>query len=318
MRVSSSIRTARQAEERVPRLANVVYHNKLGSQLQRVQRLQKLAGQVARLLQADVAQAERAAMLAKADLLTDMVGEFPELQGIMAVTMRATTAKPGVAAAIEQHYFRRPRAAHCRRKRWQSASRSPTSSTRSPASSASGSRQRDKDPFGLRRRHSRGAHSRGEIAGARLLELLTLARDTSGGVVADSVAQDLHGFMLERLKPYLRDKLFEATKSMPLCRSTDALRPGVAAPQGLQAFRALPQAEALAAQQAHPQYPETGGGTAATMVNPALLREPASNSSPKKLRRCVPRFSRCSVPATMPQRLSIGVAAPAVTSSSTR
>ncbi|HSW53288.1 MAG TPA: glycine--tRNA ligase subunit beta, partial [Sulfuricaulis sp.] len=69
--------------DRLPRLANVVYHNKLGSQLERVQRLEKLAGRIAQLLKADRAHAERAAQLCKADLLTEMVGEFPELQGIM-------------------------------------------------------------------------------------------------------------------------------------------------------------------------------------------------------------------------------------------
>ena len=70
-------------ETRVPRLAAVVYHNKLGSQLERVQRIQKLASAIAEKLGANTEQAERAAWLCKADLLTDMVGEFPELQGTM-------------------------------------------------------------------------------------------------------------------------------------------------------------------------------------------------------------------------------------------
>ena len=61
----------------------MVYHNKLGTQVQRVERIATLAGAIARLLGADKADAELAARLAKADLLTDMVGEFPELQGIM-------------------------------------------------------------------------------------------------------------------------------------------------------------------------------------------------------------------------------------------
>src|SRR4051794_4434940 len=68
-------------ESRVPQLAKVVYHRKLGSQLERVERIQLLAGSFARALKADFSLAERAAWLAKADLLTGMVGEFPELQG---------------------------------------------------------------------------------------------------------------------------------------------------------------------------------------------------------------------------------------------
>ena len=70
-------------DSRVPRLANVVYHNKLGSQLERVQRLEKLAVAIAEQIGSDVRLAERAARLCKADLLTEMVGEFPELQGFM-------------------------------------------------------------------------------------------------------------------------------------------------------------------------------------------------------------------------------------------
>ena len=70
-------------EARVPRLANVVHHNKLGSQLERVERIQLLAGWIARKLGSEVALAERAAWLSKADLISGMVGEFPELQGAM-------------------------------------------------------------------------------------------------------------------------------------------------------------------------------------------------------------------------------------------
>ncbi len=95
-------------EERIPLLAKVVYHNKLGSQLDRVQRVKLLAGKIARVLGADALQAERAAELAKADLLTGMVGEFPELQGIMGRYYALHDKEPAaVADAIEAHY--RPR-----------------------------------------------------------------------------------------------------------------------------------------------------------------------------------------------------------------
>jgi glycyl-tRNA synthetase beta chain len=95
-------------EARVPELARVVYHSKLGTQLERVQRLQLLAGRIARELKADAILAERAAWLAKADLLTGMVGEFPELQGIMGRYYALHDGEPHqVADAIEAHY--RPR-----------------------------------------------------------------------------------------------------------------------------------------------------------------------------------------------------------------
>jgi glycyl-tRNA synthetase beta chain len=95
-------------ETRVPQLGKVVYHNKLGSQLERVQRVKLLAGKIARVLGADALQAERAAELAKADLLTGMVGEFPELQGVMGRYYALHDGEPqAVADAIAQHYYPR-------------------------------------------------------------------------------------------------------------------------------------------------------------------------------------------------------------------
>jgi glycyl-tRNA synthetase beta chain len=95
-------------EERVPQLAKVVFHHKLGSQLDRVQRMKILAGIIARALGADDQLAERAAELSKADLLTGMVGEFPELQGVMGRYYAQQDGEPPeVAEAIAAHY--RPR-----------------------------------------------------------------------------------------------------------------------------------------------------------------------------------------------------------------
>ena len=86
-------------------LSNVVYHNKLGNQAQRVERVQKLAAYIATQLGANVVLAERAAQLAKADLLTDMVGEFPELQGIMgSYYARIDGEDEQVASAMTEHY----------------------------------------------------------------------------------------------------------------------------------------------------------------------------------------------------------------------
>ena len=98
-------------ETRVPGLGRVVYHNKLGTQLERVERIQLLAGKIARLIDADallVEHAQRAAWLAKADLLTGMVGEFPELQGIMGRYYARHDGEPDrVADAIAGHYLPR-------------------------------------------------------------------------------------------------------------------------------------------------------------------------------------------------------------------
>lgn len=92
----------------VPRLANVVYHNKLGSQLERIERLQNISANIAQLLNVDNDTAKRAAYLLKADLATEMVGEFPELQGIMGNYYAiASNETMEIANAIEQHYYPR-------------------------------------------------------------------------------------------------------------------------------------------------------------------------------------------------------------------
>lgn len=91
--------------DRVEALGRVTFHAKLGSQLERAHRLAALAGDLAPLLGADVAQATRAGLLAKADLSTGMVGEFPELQGVMGgYYARHDGEAEAVAEAIGSHY----------------------------------------------------------------------------------------------------------------------------------------------------------------------------------------------------------------------
>jgi glycyl-tRNA synthetase beta chain len=92
-------------EERAKKLAGIVFHEKLGTQAERVQRIAQLARELAPIVKADSAKAERAARLAKADLVTEMVGEFPELQGLMGKYYAlAEKIDPEIAAAIEEHY----------------------------------------------------------------------------------------------------------------------------------------------------------------------------------------------------------------------
>jgi len=92
-------------EARISRLGKVVYHNKLGTQLERVERVAQLASAIARALGADHVATGRAARLAKADLVTGMVGEFPELQGIMGRYYALHDGEPTeIANAIAEHY----------------------------------------------------------------------------------------------------------------------------------------------------------------------------------------------------------------------
>jgi len=268
-------------DARVPRLAQVVYHNKLGSQWDRVQRLVKLAGEIAHLLKTDAAGAERAAYLCKADLLTEMVGEFPELQGVMGHYYALHDGESAfVAGAVEQHYF--PRGAGGPLPAGPIALSVALADKLDTLAGIFGigfGPTGEKDPFGLRR---------AALGVVRILIEKQLPLDVRAlferaraqfpaGVVAESVAQDLYGFLLERLKPYLREHGFrpdeiDAVLSLNPTRLDQTLK----RLEALQAFRRLPEAEALAAANKRIRnILKQAGGAPAAGVDPALLREDA-------------------------------------------
>ncbi|MEH2512389.1 glycyl-tRNA synthetase beta chain [Nitrobacteraceae bacterium AZCC 1564] len=92
-------------EDRLPKFEQIVFHEKIGTQAERIARIEKLAAEIAPLVGADVEKTKRAAHLAKVDLLTEVVGEFPEVQGLMGkYYAQAAGEDPSVAAAIEDHY----------------------------------------------------------------------------------------------------------------------------------------------------------------------------------------------------------------------
>ena len=89
----------------MPKFDQIVFHEKLGTQAERIKRIERLAAEIAPLVGADVEKAKRAAHLAKADLLTEVVGEFPELQGLMGKYYALAQGEDAsVAAASEEHY----------------------------------------------------------------------------------------------------------------------------------------------------------------------------------------------------------------------
>jgi glycyl-tRNA synthetase beta chain len=92
-------------ENRLPKFTDIIFHEKLGTQAERIERIERLAAELAPLVGADVKKAKRAALLCKADLLTEMVGEFPELQGTMGKYYAQEQGEDeAVAHAIEDHY----------------------------------------------------------------------------------------------------------------------------------------------------------------------------------------------------------------------
>jgi glycyl-tRNA synthetase beta chain len=92
-------------EDRLVKFNDIVFHEKLGTQAKRIERIEKLAAELAPIVGADVEKVKRAARLAKADLLTEVVGEFPELQGLMGKYYALAQGEDAsVAAASEEHY----------------------------------------------------------------------------------------------------------------------------------------------------------------------------------------------------------------------
>lgn len=236
--------------DRMAKLGSVVYHNKLGTQLERTERVAKLAGAIATSLGADSAKAERAARLAKCDLVTDMVGEFPELQGTMGRYYALYDGEaPEVADAIAQHY--QPRfsgdelPAHPVSLAVALADKLETlAGLFSIGQEPTG----DKDPFALRR------HALGVI---RMLiekdlplavkDLVTLALAAFPQAQADS-ADKLTTYIFDRLVGYLREQGYSALE----VDAVVTVRPPrwgelplrLAA---VRAFAALPEADSLAA-----------------------------------------------------------------------
>jgi glycyl-tRNA synthetase beta chain len=92
-------------EDRLPKFEQIVFHEKLGTQAERITRIEALSGHVAGIIDADIAKTERAARLCKTDLLTEVVGEFPELQGLMGkYYAQAQGEDEAIAHACEDHY----------------------------------------------------------------------------------------------------------------------------------------------------------------------------------------------------------------------
>ena len=271
-------------ESRVAGLAKVVYHNKLGSQGERVERVRAIARAVGFQLGGDVlaARADRAARLAKADLVTDMVGEFPELQGIMGgYYARHDGEHEDVAFAVEDHY--KPRFAGDDLPRGQVGlvvALADKLETLVGMFGIGNLPTGDKDPFALRR-HALGVlRMLTEKALPLSLPSLVDAAYASFGDKLPEQGQAAKGallaFVYERLSGMLREQGFSAQE----VDAVVSVRPpwGEFGPRlaAVRAFTALPEAQALAAanKRIHnilrkaDAWPEG-------VVKPALLQEPA-------------------------------------------
>ena len=237
---------------RVEALERVVYHNKLGSQGARIRRLMKLSGAIAAQLGADAALAERAALLAKADLVTDMVGEFPELQGIMGRYYALHDGEDArVAEAIADHY--KPRFAGdvlAADNIGLAVALAERLDSLTGIFGIGAIPTGDKDPFALRRAALGVLRMLMEKAlPLDLMQLLELARSQfAAEEIAASVAVDVFQFMQDRLRVYLKDQNRAADQVEAVVAQAPTRIDRVPARlDAVAAFGALPEAAALAA-----------------------------------------------------------------------
>jgi glycyl-tRNA synthetase beta chain len=240
-------------EARVPELAKVVYHNKLGTTGERIERLSKLAGEIAALIGADPAKSKHAALLAKADLVTLMVGEFPELQGTMGRYYALNDGEPAdVAAACAEHY--QPRFAG-------DALPSPGVPTAvaladklETLAGLFGVGQvptGDKDPFALRR-HALGVirilvEQKPQVFVAELLKLATACFQKQYDDNPNSKTA-LYAFFYDRLPSYLRELGYETNEiDAVVDQNPRQLADLVERLAAVREFAKLPEAQSLSA-----------------------------------------------------------------------
>jgi glycyl-tRNA synthetase beta chain len=269
--------------DRVQGLANVVYHNKLGTQAERTERVKALAVGIAALLNADTTLAARGALLAKADLLTDMVGEFPELQGVMGTYYaRHDGEHEEVALTASEHY--QPRFA---------GDALPSTQTGTVVALADKLETLvgiwgiglqptgDKDPFALRR-HALGV-LRMMVEKRLPLPLSALLRDAAqqfaGNANFKDATTDVAGFMFDRLRGLLRERGYAQNEiEAVVAQQPDRLDNVAERLDAVRAFAALPEAESLAAANKRIAniLKKTDGATGS--VQPALLKELAEEN----------------------------------------
>jgi glycyl-tRNA synthetase beta chain len=280
-------------ESRVEGLSKVVYHNKLGTQGERMARVCAIAKAIGQQVGGDAlaAQAEQAARLAKTDLLTDMVGEFPELQGIMGgYYARHDGLSSDVAEAIEDHY--KPRFAGDELPRNNVGlvvALADKLETLVGMFGIGNVPTGDKDPFALRR------HALGVIrmliekdVALGLPELLALSAPVFGDKITGG-ADALIDFIYDRLSGSLREQGFSAQE----VDAVMALRPARLGQvnqrlSAVRAFAALPESPALAAANKRIGNILKKAGEVDAHVNPALLQEDAEKGLYAVMQKLLP------------------------------
>ena len=296
-------------ESRIPDLAKVIYHNQLGNQLQRSERVRALANEIASSLnqagsQLKLQEVDRAAQLAKADLLTEMVGEFPELQGVMGrYYALANHEAPDVAAACYEHYL--PRYAG------DSLPQTLVGTVLAIADKLETiigiwgvglAPTGDKDPYALRR------HALGicrllleKNLPLNLMQLIGLAKQQFSNLALKVEIDEevIYQFILDRLKAYLKDQVIEgaafssAEIDAVLSTHPNRINDLIARLLAIRAFNQLPQANSLAsANKRISNILKKVEGKPNTDINPSLLSIAAEQNLYAALTELQPRLDQ--------------------------
>jgi len=288
--------------QRVDQLGSIVYHNKLGTQLQRVGRVRRIATWLARTLGANEQHADRAALLAKADLTTNMVGEFPELQGIMgAYYARGDGEAPEVAQALQTQYQNRIDAAV-----------DATTLTAvilfmaERAETLTGiwgiglAPTGERDPFGLRRAALGLISAAEQLTAGGLLNisqpgpltiqgLLQTAADTfDPGVLAEDTVSEACTFVYERYRNQLIQS-FDRNAVEAVLALTPPLHQVTARIIAAETFSQSPSAASLAAANKRIGNLLKKADALPDQINPALLSDPAEQALASKIASLQPQ-----------------------------
>jgi glycyl-tRNA synthetase beta chain len=282
-------------ESRVDGLSKVVYHNKLGTQGERMARVCAIAKAIGQQVGGDLLanQAEQAARLAKTDLLTDMVGEFPELQGIMGgYYARHDGLSSDVAEAIEDHY--KPRFAGDELPRNNVGlvvALADKLETLVGMFGIGNVPTGDKDPFALRR------HALGVVRmlvedqlKLNFFELTRQALTAFPAAVVQDKSVELDEFLVERLRGYFREAGFSIAE-VDAAIFAQKLGQWSSIPtrlQAVRAFAALPESPALAAANKRIGNILKKAGEVDAHVNPALLQEDAEKNLYAAMQKLLP------------------------------
>jgi glycyl-tRNA synthetase beta chain len=306
-------------EARVTRLASVVYHNKLGTQRDRVQRVRAIAAAVARETGADPALSDRAALLAKADLMTEMVGEFPELQGTIGRYYALNDGESAaVADAIAQHYW--PRFAGDALPQGPVATAVALADKLESLVGMFGIGQvpsGDKDPFGLRR-SALGIiriliEGRQHVSLSALVDVALRAFTTVPAAVPAREA--LLDFVYERLRGYLRELGSTANQVAAVIDSRpDCIDDLPARLDAVRLFEALPEAQALsAANKRIVNILRKSGSESAAAVDRSLLADGAEHDLYLTFQKLDPNVAQACASGSYAEALkALAVTKPAV------